>query len=92
MVHVTDEMIYAFAGEPEITATDAHAIEVGLRAVFAIVESKIKLAASLNAEERSDLLLFEAQADSFLSGRKRGDRTALIAAFMVDHVLEVLGE
>lgn len=38
MIEVTDEMIYAFAGEPEITATDAHAIGVGLTAVLAIVE------------------------------------------------------
>lgn len=38
MIEPTDEMIYAFAGEPEITATDAHAIRVGLAAVLAIVE------------------------------------------------------
>lgn len=38
MIEVTDEMIYAFAGEPEITATDAHAIRVGLAAVLALVE------------------------------------------------------
>lgn len=37
-IEVTDRMIYAFAGEPEITATDAHAIRVGLTAVLAIVE------------------------------------------------------
>jgi hypothetical protein len=37
-IEVTDEMIYAFAGEPEITATDAHAIEAGLTAALAIVE------------------------------------------------------
>lgn len=37
-IEVTDQMIYAFAGEPEITATDAHAIRVGLAAVLAIVE------------------------------------------------------
>jgi hypothetical protein len=35
---ITDEMVYAFAGEPEITATDAHAIKVGLAKVLAIVE------------------------------------------------------
>jgi hypothetical protein len=38
VIEPTDEMIYAFAGEPEITATDAHAIRVGLAAVLAIVE------------------------------------------------------
>ena len=38
MIEVTDEMTYAFAGEPEITATDANAIRVGLAAVLAIVE------------------------------------------------------
>jgi hypothetical protein len=38
VIEVTDEMVYAFAAEPEITATDAHAISVGLAAVFAIVE------------------------------------------------------
>lgn len=38
MLEPTDEMIYAFVGEPEITATDAHAIQVGLAAVLAIVE------------------------------------------------------
>jgi hypothetical protein len=38
VIEVTDEMIYAFAGEPEITATDAHAISVGLAAVLAIIE------------------------------------------------------
>lgn len=38
MIDPTDQMIYAFAGEPEITATDAHAIRVGLAAVLAIVE------------------------------------------------------
>ncbi len=37
-IEVTDEMIYAFAGEPEITATDAHAIEVGLKSVLAIID------------------------------------------------------
>lgn len=37
-IEVTDEMIYAFVGEPEITATDAHAIRTGLAAVLAIVE------------------------------------------------------
>lgn len=30
----TQQMIYAFAGEPEITATDAHAIEAGLAAAL----------------------------------------------------------
>lgn len=39
---VTDRMIYAFAGEPEITGTDAYAIEVGLRAVFAEVDRQIE--------------------------------------------------
>lgn len=38
MIEPTDEMIYAFAGEPEITATDAHAIRVGLAAVIPLVE------------------------------------------------------
>ncbi len=38
MIEPTDEMVYAFAGEPEITGTDAHAISVGLAAVLAIVE------------------------------------------------------
>jgi hypothetical protein len=38
MIEITDRMIYAFAGEPEITATDAHAIKVGLAAALAIVE------------------------------------------------------
>ena len=38
MIEVTDEMIWAFAGDPEITATDAHAIRVGLTAVLALVE------------------------------------------------------
>lgn len=38
MIELTDEMIYAFAGEPEITATDAHAIRVGLAAVLAILD------------------------------------------------------
>jgi hypothetical protein len=38
VIEPTDEMIYAFAGEPEITATDAHAIRVGLAAVLAIVD------------------------------------------------------
>lgn len=37
-IKVTDEMIYAFAGEPEITATDAHAIRVGLTAVLPLAE------------------------------------------------------
>jgi hypothetical protein len=38
VIEVTDEMVYAYAGEPEITGTDAHAIRVGLAAVLAIVE------------------------------------------------------
>lgn len=38
MIEPTDEMVYAFAGEPEITATDAHYIRHGLAAVLAIVE------------------------------------------------------
>jgi hypothetical protein len=38
MIEITDQLIYAFAGEPEITATDAHAIRVGLTAVLALVE------------------------------------------------------
>lgn len=29
-MNVTDHMIYQFAGEPEVTATDAHAIRSGL--------------------------------------------------------------
>jgi hypothetical protein len=37
-IEVTDQMIYAFAGEPEVTATDAHAIRVGLAAVLALAE------------------------------------------------------
>lgn len=36
-IPVTDQMIYAFAGEPEITATDAHTIRVGLVAVLELV-------------------------------------------------------
>lgn len=36
-IEITDEMIYAFAGEPEITATDAHAIRTGLAAALALV-------------------------------------------------------
>lgn len=35
---VTDHMIYTFAGESEITATDAHAIGVGLQAVLDMPE------------------------------------------------------
>lgn len=44
MIEPTDEMIYAFAGEPEITATDAHAITAGLAAVLAIVERDYRVA------------------------------------------------
>lgn len=42
MIEVTDEMIYAFAGEPEITGTDAHCIRHGLTAVLAVVEREQK--------------------------------------------------
>jgi hypothetical protein len=41
VIEVTDEMIYAFAGESEITATDAYAIKAGLKAVLAIVEEEL---------------------------------------------------
>jgi hypothetical protein len=43
VIEPTDEMIYAFVGEPEITATDAHAIRIGLAAVLAIVERDFSL-------------------------------------------------
>ena len=42
-IEITDQMVYAFAGEPEITATDAHAIRVGLEAVLAIVQRDYRL-------------------------------------------------
>jgi hypothetical protein len=68
----TDEMIYAFAGEPEITATDAHAIRVGLAAVLAIVErdqaaQRRRLADALEAVQRA------IATDSRDWGKGRGD-------------------
>jgi len=47
-VKVTEQMIYAFAGEPEITATDAHAIEAGLQRVLDLIDPP---AASTHDEE-----------------------------------------
>lgn len=41
-MEVTDRMIYAFAGEPEITATDAHAIKVGLEAVLKVINAPVQ--------------------------------------------------
>lgn len=41
MIEPTDEMIYAFSGEPEITGADAHYIRTGLTAVLAIVERDV---------------------------------------------------
>ena len=38
MIEPTDHMIYAYAGEPEITATDAHHIRHGLTAVLNLPE------------------------------------------------------
>ncbi|GAA2696394.1 hypothetical protein [Actinoplanes palleronii] len=43
MIEPTDEMIYAFAGEPEITATDAHAIRVGLAAALGTIADDVRL-------------------------------------------------
>jgi hypothetical protein len=40
----TEKMIYAFAGEPEITRTDAHAIEVGLTAALKDVPDVVPFA------------------------------------------------
>jgi hypothetical protein len=42
---VTDQMIYAFAGDPEITVTDAHAIKVGLQAALDLLEPFVSAAA-----------------------------------------------
>jgi len=57
-IEITDQMIYAFAGEPEITASDAHAIEVGLTAVFALVERNYVLRSKCGSPGSDSLACF----------------------------------
>jgi hypothetical protein len=57
-IEVTDLMVYAFAGEPEITATDAHAIKAGLTAMLAMVERDYEVTPKLCGETRTDDLAF----------------------------------
>lgn len=65
---VTDHMIYAYAGEPEITGTDAHCIQQGLERVLK----------ELTAEELMDMLhdhgVSAPEYQSHLSGRWAEDQ------------------
>lgn len=65
-MEISDRMIYAFAGEPEITATDAHCIKIGLEKVLALPEvqemcyyehmDRIDGTAEMNAQAAQDNL------------------------------------
>lgn len=102
---VTDKLISLFATRAGLIVDEKGMpsdlikpeIRAGLEAVFEVMEARIRAAAYLTEEERSDFRRTEARTASFndqrFAGRRKGgDRIDVIAAFMIEKVLKELAD
>lgn len=96
LVVVSDRHVALFVNAQGMPSDDiTPLVKAGLDAVFDDLRSRIRAAAYLTEEERSDFRRTEAGTapfsdQRFAGRRKGGDRIDVIAAFMIEKVLKEL--